>query len=457
MTRILLLFILLAADACQVAAATVSRIADGDCAGLNSALASTSSKSSVLLARNGRYAVCDITLHSGDVEIDGQGATFQYLTGTVASGATLTIRNASIVAAPSGSPITTMCERFAIGLGQSITVGSAVCNNGALNLENVSIHDLAMPEPCTSGSIACENNLLIDSKGELVLRNVTIANSSFLAGQYANPILIANAGSLQIYNSTVANLAAASPLIYVGSPSSTTIANSVLSGNGSTLCQLDGTVTSLGGNVTTDASCGLAAGTGDVVIAEIKLGSFGNHGGLVPTQALAYDSPARAAGRAQYCEAVDARGYTRLPSGCDAGAYEYGGGAGAITANGMNGTYYDAGADGHYVFIERIHDNGDILVTWVTFDREGNQAWTYCVGALSSGHIHADMSQNVGGVLRPGGPPSGSTTRAWGSVDIDLTNCLLAQFGYHSKLPEFGNGQFPLSRLTALSDFGCSD
>jgi hypothetical protein len=327
-----------------------------------------------------------------------------------------------------------------------------------LNLEDISIHDLSMPEPCVGSSFACENDVLLSSEGTLVLRNVTVANSSFVGGHYTNASLIANTGSLQIFHFTAASLAAAVPVIFSGSSSSTTIANSVFSTTSTAaFCKLYGVVTSLGGNVATEASCGFAEGARDTVAADIKLGAFGDHGGLVPTQALTYYSPARAAGGAQNCEAVDARGYTRARSGCDAGAYEYNGGSSAITANGVNGTYYDAGADGHYVSIERVHDNGDILVTWLTFDRNGDQAWIAGVGSLDGRHLHVDMSQNIGGVLQPGGPPNGSTTRAWGSVDIDLTTCLAGQFAYHSNFPEFGSGQFPLSRLTAVSDLGCSD
>ena len=112
----------------------------------------------------------------------------------------------------------------------------------------------------------------------------------------------------------------------------------------------------------------------------------------------------------------------------------------------MNGVYYDPAANGHYVSIQRIHDNGDVLVIWNTFDHKGNPAWIYGVGQITDKHIHAAMSQNLGGVLQVGGPAVGSTVRSWGTVDIDLTSCLLAQFNYQSSLFEFGSGQFPLTR-----------
>jgi hypothetical protein len=218
-----------------------------------------------------------------------------------------------------------------------------------------------------------------------------------------------------------------------------------------------GKYVSLGGNVSDDSGCNLNAASDHVTDLSLGLASYGYNGGLVPTQALAFGSPAHGVGVAQYCEALDARGYTRATNTCDAGAYEYGGGSGALTANGMNGVYYDKAATGHYVTLQRIHDNGDIMVIWNTFDQHGNPAWIYGVGQITAKHIHVQMAQNLGGVLQVGGPAIGSTVRAWGTVDVDLTSCLLAQFNYQSSLPEFGSGHFPLTRLAIVADFGCSD
>jgi len=462
MIRAGLLFLIFAFAATVSHAAAPVRIADGDCAALHTALASAGNKNTILLARNGHYPVCDLSLASGTADIDGQGATLQFLTGTVAEGAALTLRNASITSPPQGMSIpgSRRCESFA--RGGFATEGTALCNNGSLSLEDVSIHDLLFAVACSNGYPVCTFDLLIDSKGDLTLRNLTVAKTSFhddafpQGTAWGTGILISNTGVLQIDNSTFAglDLGASGSAIH---STSMTIANSIFSGTSANLCQLSGSTTSLGGNVATEASCGLDAGKGDRIVADLQFGAFGDHGGLVPTQALTYYSPARAAGVAQNCEAVDARGSTRATGGCDAGAYEYNGGASAITDNGINGSFYDASADGHYVWIERVHDTGDILVTWLTFDRNGHQAWVVGVGALNGNRLHVDMSQNIGGVLQPGGPPTGSTTRPWGSVDIDLSSCLLAQFAYHSTLPEFGSGQFPLNRLTAISDLGCSD
>ncbi|HZX90593.1 MAG TPA: hypothetical protein VFE67_08125, partial [Rudaea sp.] len=164
-------------------------------------------------------------------------------------------------------------------------------------------------------------------------------------------------------------------------------------------------------------------------------------------------------GVATNCEAADARGTVRnvaARGGCDSGAYEFGGGRGLLSESGMSGFFYDAAADGHYVTVQRL-DWSSTLVIWNTFDKNGQAAWIYAIGEVNGNHIHAQGAQNVGGVLQPGGAPTGSHGFVWGDIDIDLHNCFGGTFRYDSPLPNFGSGQFPLNRLAFLGDLDCSD
>ena len=457
------LFLILAIAAYQPASAAVVRVANGDCAGLSTAVttaAQGAGTTTILLARNGNYSGCGINVSAGNVVIDGQGSQMQFFSACIigadqvpAPGAALLLRNLSIgaLAASQANPPECRIETGALGLPY---FSYGIVNTGSLTLESVTLQTLVTPS--TDYYIA-----FIASFGSVVLHNVSVVNAQLP--------LIQNSGQLEIYNSTFVNDGQSSfnrtlieAAAFGGSQGVGQIANSLFAGFASPVCATYGSVgsaalKSLGGNVASEGSCGFSSATNDVITQSPGLGSFGNNGGLVPTPALAYGSAAHGVSVAQYCEALDARGYTRAANTCDAGAYEYGGGSGALTANGMNGVYYDPAANGHYVSIQRIHDNGDVLVIWNTFDQKGNPAWIYGVGQITDKHIHAAMSQNLGGVLQVGGPAIGSTVRAWGSVDIDLTSCLLAQFNYQSSLPEFGSGQFPLTRLAIVTDFGCSD
>ena len=460
-SRIVLL-LCLAFGGWQSGFAGVVRIADGDCAGLASAVSAVqaSESATILLARGGTYRACGVIALTGNVLIDGQGATFQFLTAYVDHVATMTIRNASITSLPSDANASFFCTSINDLGGLTGYAWGAICNKGTLNLDSVSVHDIDQTGfyHNSFGSPYVVNLVnFIGSDGTLILRNVTVANNRgrFLSGT----------GVAEIYNLTV-SASNTQPFLnaqvsgVAGQILAVKIANSLFASSAGPACVIEAgaaTITSAGGNVATESSCGISPVAGDRVVADAQLASFGNHGGLLPTQAINSGSPAKGAGVAQYCEALDARGYTRSPHGCDAGAYEYGGGSGALTASGLNGFYFDADANGHYVSLQRIHDNGDIAIVWSTFDSNGNPAWVYGVGQLAGKRIHASMSQNLGGVLQPGGAPTGSSVHRWGTVDIDLTSCALAQFNYASSEPGFGSGTFPLTRLAFVSDFGCSE
>jgi hypothetical protein len=277
--------------------------------------------------------------------------------------------------------------------------------------------------------------------------------------------MLASSGAVEIVHSTFAlNESSTGGLFAPGSGGTFHVANSIIVNGGSAICVSGstppplGTVTSLGGNVASDNSCAFNS-TGDRVVADAGLGTFGDNGGVATTTALNGSSVAVRNGIAANCEATDARGTVRnvaARGGCDSGAYEFGGGRGLLSEGGMSGFFYDASADGHYVTVQRL-DWGSTLVIWNTFDKNGQAAWIYAIGEVSGNHIRAQGAQNLGGVLQPGGAPTGSHALVWGDIDIDLQNCFGGTFRYNSPLPNFGSGQFPLNRLAFLGDLDCSN
>ncbi|WP_018973441.1 choice-of-anchor Q domain-containing protein [Rudaea cellulosilytica] len=441
----------------ETAAAEVVRIADGDCGGLGKAVTAASNSGTnvtILLARGGRYPVCEIDATSGSIDIDAQGSTFQFLCAGIGAHATVMLRNAIITTA-GDNPVPAHCGAVVDGFGGSFIAMPAIQNAGSLTLERVAIRGVERPVNLDVGAYGGYAGFIM-SYGALVIRNATIADNN-------DASLITSAGKAEIYNSTFSNNVRGG-LNFVAYSSSidpgVLISNSVLARSDGAACGNGNVaVTSLGGNVATDTSCGLSADAGDKIVGGLVLPAASDHGGLVPTVQIGYGNPAYRTAIAKYCEATDARGVTRNAMSCDAGAYESGGGLGLVTANGMNGLYYVPGiSNGHYVSVQRIHDNKDVMVFWNTFDQNGNQAWLFGVGTLTSDrHVHALMYSNLGGVLQPGGAPTGAKPSEWGTVDIDVTSCSAAQFAYQSSLPEFGSGQFPLTRLAFESAINCGD
>ena len=444
---------------CPAAFAGVARIADGDCAALTTAAAAPAGTepSLIVLAAKGRYAPCALNV-TGTIAIDGAGASLQLLPRvasssssqiSVAAGASLTLRNLDIVGQTAGA--TPMQTRAGLPSQQAPALFvqyASIANSGTLLLDAVSVSGI---DYSGAGTLAMP---LVANSGTLHLRNATFANN---VGH--SVALIQTTGNVTISHATfAANDSGPLSLLSVSDAGSFTISNSLFTGNASAVCAARSAVASIGGNVTTDDSCGLV-GAGDRVVADAIVGAFGDHGGLANTALLNENSPAVHAGLAANCEASDARGSVRnvqARGGCDAGAFELGGGRGLLSQGGMSGFYFDASADGHYVTVQRL-DWGSALVIWNTFDRNGQAAWIYSIGTVSGNHVHADAAQNLGGRLQPGGAPTGSHGMPWGTIDIDLANCRDGSFSYASPLPNFGSGTFALNRLAFLGDLDCSN
>ena len=431
---------------CQVAVGATVRIADGDCAGLSTAASSTSS-AEIILARNGTYAACAFDVGSYIV-IEGEGATLglvDALSGgarpqiTVAANASLTLRNLNISnGALARLPASQSSPKI-------LLTSPSIVNDGVLTFDSISAFNTSMSD---FGFVA--------NTGAMTVRNSSFVITYQSDQQYGfAPAQLSNSGTLDISNSTFSTRGA----FHIVAGSGIRISNSVLFARGLLLGQdvtaCDGAaITSLGGNVFGDSSCNATAA--DKIVADGGFADFGLHGGVVNTLALSPSSAAIGAGIATQCEAADARGASRGQLRCDAGAYEYGGGAGHLSEAGMSGTFYSPQGDGDYVVVERLA-SGQALVFWNTFDGHGNTHSLFGVGTQSGTQIHvAQVAENQGGVLQVNGLVAGSHPNAWGTFDLTYTGCSDLAFTYVSAQPGFGSATVLFSRVTSLTDVDCS-
>lgn len=114
------------------------------------------------------------------------------------------------------------------------------------------------------------------------------------------------------------------------------IANTILAANaGSSQCNSGVNITSLGGNLGADHSCGLT-NAADQRITDPLLAPLQDNGGPTWTHTLAAGSPALDAGVAAHCLSTDQRGRPR-PHGaaCDSGAHEVDGTEPPVTGSGL--------------------------------------------------------------------------------------------------------------------------
>lgn len=220
--------------------------------------------------------------------------------------------------------------------GMTITNGtSAVQSNSELVVRGVSIEgnkwNGGTAGIITNGPLTVESSFLGFNRTETLTAGVIFANApvtvinSTIAHNTSKEGLGAIGGnsSVSIVNSAVvSNRSETAPAAAVGG-SPLSVRNSVFADNrgatGLLSCTSAGPLTSFGGNVSDDASCG--TGATDKPNANPLLGTLALHGGTTQLYDLLPGSPAIDA--ASQCPAVDQRGVARPQGGgCDSGPYE---------------------------------------------------------------------------------------------------------------------------------------
>lgn len=161
----------------------------------------------------------------------------------------------------------------------------------------------------------------------VLLSNITISgNRAFSAagvevGSAGTELTLRHATITYNQSATTASNAPGGLIVALGVDAR--IANTIIALNtGSSQCNSGVNITSLGGNLGADNSCGLT-NAADQLISDPLLGALQDNGGTTWTHALAAISPAVDAGVTDHCLPVDQRGFSR-PQGaaCDSGAYE---------------------------------------------------------------------------------------------------------------------------------------
>jgi len=210
-------------------------------------------------------------------------------------GATAEIRDTNIqgnVASGAGGGVynsgTMTIHESLIALNRARSGGGIDHSGYTLDLTNVTL----------SGNTAQDNGGGLYSRASTTLKSVTFTGNVTASPQTGSSIFNDGA-SLAIGNTIVANPGAADNCF-----------NS------------EGVIVSLGHNIDSGNSCGLA-GAGDQVNTDPRLGPLQDNGGPTATHALLQDSPAIDHGDNVLCPATDQRGVSR-PQGanCDIGAFE---------------------------------------------------------------------------------------------------------------------------------------
>ncbi len=120
----------------------------------------------------------------------------------------------------------------------------------------------------------------------------------------------------------------------------------------------------------------------------------------------------------------------------------------------VSGSWYDPERDGEGFSLQWL-DRDEALMTWYTYDLEGNQQWIIGVGSREGDQVvFRELTNSRGGQFGAAFDPEDVELVPWGAVTMSL-DCDSGLMSYASMLPEFGEGEFPLQRLTRLQKPGC--
>lgn len=250
----------------------------------------------------------------------------------------------------------------------------------------------------------------------------------------------------------------------------TYLSNSIISGFGGGTCSY---ITSLGHNLIDNENCSFNA-EGDMISNPVGLswrpveadGVTWRHRYLPPilTHALVpfASSPAVDSIDPALCTTGNLLSYTgRSVDGnvdgvalCDRGAVELQ--PSTLVNGGINGVYYDPGADGHYITI--LDNPYNTLVMWNSFDKDGNQYFVTGTGDLEMGRsLVADAYTTISGGTSADGEILPAQAVHWGTLVVDMISCNEGTLAFHSDFPEIGSGQVNLVRLAYVKQLGCVD
>jgi hypothetical protein len=120
----------------------------------------------------------------------------------------------------------------------------------------------------------------------------------------------------------------------------------------------------------------------------------------------------------------------------------------------ISSSWFDPSHNGEGFLLEMLANN-IALVSWYTFDKDGNQDWYVGTGKVHGNSIEfAQMYQAAGGQFGPGFNPDKITRHIVGSASFIWSTCNSGSMSY-----QFGpaHGRQTLTRLTALLEIPCPD
>ncbi len=120
----------------------------------------------------------------------------------------------------------------------------------------------------------------------------------------------------------------------------------------------------------------------------------------------------------------------------------------------LSGSWYDPAKDGQGMVMQVIAPS-QVLMTWFTFDPDGEPAWLQGVGELDGTRLHFDaLLRFEGPKFGPEFDPQDRIEIPTGTMTVDFASCHAARAEFSGMAP-FVDDTLNLERLTTVAGFDC--
>ncbi len=123
----------------------------------------------------------------------------------------------------------------------------------------------------------------------------------------------------------------------------------------------------------------------------------------------------------------------------------------------LSGSYSDPAQPGHGYVIEVIGATGaeSVLMTWYSYDNDGNQIWLIGSGALNGTSATIPVSVFSGADFPPQFDPNDVMGQQWGVLELDFSVLNSLGVSWQADLPGYSDGQVTAAKLTELKGRSC--
>jgi hypothetical protein len=123
----------------------------------------------------------------------------------------------------------------------------------------------------------------------------------------------------------------------------------------------------------------------------------------------------------------------------------------------LSGSWYHPMRSGEGFMLEFI-DDGRLVVSWYTYDAEGNQVWLFGDGPVdSNGVATANVVITDGARFGAAFDPDDVNRVNWGTLTFRFTDCDHGSVSYAPVVAGFESGTLQIERLTNLAGQACTD